>query len=77
MAVPALPPDRAAELLGRLEANVHRVIACILRPMPAPPKDKSAARDPVSLVVALGLVLLTAGGILAIFSAPLAALIAR
>ena len=26
MAVPALPPERAAELLGRLEGNVHRVI---------------------------------------------------
>jgi hypothetical protein len=45
--------------------------------MPAAPKDKSATRDPVSLVVALGLTLLTAGGILAIFSAPLAALLGR
>jgi hypothetical protein len=47
--------------------------------MPFSPKDKSAAvlagpgRDRVSLVVALGLVGLTIGGILAIFSAPLAA----
>jgi hypothetical protein len=47
------------------------------------PKDKSAAaqvghgRDRVSLVVALGLVGLTIGGILAIFSAPLAALLGR
>ena len=55
--------------------------------MPAPPKDKSAApapapasasgRDPVSLVVALGLVGFTVGGILAIFSAPLLALVGR
>jgi hypothetical protein len=46
--------------------------------MPARPKDKSAApplpRDRVSLVVALGIAALTAGGILAIFSAPLLAL---
>jgi hypothetical protein len=49
--------------------------------MPARPKDKSvavpAARDRVSLVVALGIAALTAGGILAIFSAPLLALIGR
>jgi hypothetical protein len=51
--------------------------------MPFPPKDKSTAavagrgRDRVSLVVALGLVGLTIGGILAIFSAPLAALLGR
>ena len=49
--------------------------------MSSRPKDKSAAvvagRDRVTLVVALGLVGLTVGGILAIFSAPLAALLAR
>jgi len=49
--------------------------------MSSRPKDKSTAvlsgRDRVSLVVALGLVGLTVGGILAIFSAPLAALIGR
>jgi hypothetical protein len=49
--------------------------------MPSRPKDKSAAvvagADRVSLIVALGLVGLTAGGILAIFFAPLAALIGR
>jgi hypothetical protein len=49
--------------------------------MPPRPKDKSATamvgRDRVSLVVAVGLVGLTVGGILAIFSAPLAALIGR
>jgi len=51
--------------------------------MTAAPKDKSAAlpagvqRDPVSLVVAVGLVGLTVGGILAIFSAPLLALVGR
>jgi hypothetical protein len=49
--------------------------------MPARPKDKSAAtspeRDRVSLVVAFGITVLTAGGILAIFSAPLLALIGR
>jgi hypothetical protein len=49
--------------------------------MPAAPKDKSAAhaarRDPVSLVVVLGMVGLTVGGILAIFSAPLLALLGR
>jgi hypothetical protein len=49
--------------------------------MPSRPKDKSstaiAGRDRVSLVVAVGLVGLTVGGILAIFSAPLAALIGR
>jgi len=49
--------------------------------MPAGPKDKSAAvvvaRDHVTLVVALGLAGLTLGGILAIFSAPLAALLGR
>jgi hypothetical protein len=49
--------------------------------MSSRPKDKSApalaGRDRVSLVVALGLVGLTVGGILAIFSAPLAALIGR
>jgi hypothetical protein len=48
--------------------------------MPAGPKDKSAAvagRDHVTLVVTLGLVGLTIGGILAIFSAPLAALLGR
>jgi len=49
--------------------------------MAARPKDKSAAtsaeRDRVSLVVALGITALTAGGILAIFSAPLLALVGR
>jgi hypothetical protein len=49
--------------------------------MLAGPKDKSAARaaerDPVSLVVVLGMVGLTVGGILAIFSAPLLALLGR
>jgi hypothetical protein len=49
--------------------------------MPSRPKDKSAVaaapRDRVSLVVVLGLLGLTVGGILAIFSAPLAALIGR
>jgi hypothetical protein len=49
--------------------------------MPSRPKDKSAAtaagRDRVSLVVALGLLGLTVAGILAIFSAPLAALLGR
>ena len=51
--------------------------------MPSRPKDKSApalaarGRDRVSLVVALGMVGLTIGGILAIFSAPLAALLGR
>jgi hypothetical protein len=54
--------------------------------MLARPKDKSAAlpdvnvrqgRDPVSLVVALGITALAAGGIMAIFSAPLAALFGR
>jgi hypothetical protein len=55
--------------------------------MPTAPKDKSApigparvtvaGRDPVSLIVTLGLVGLTVGGILAIFSAPLLALIGR
>ena len=49
--------------------------------MPTGPKDKSAAhaaeRDPVSLVVMLGMVGLTVGGILAIFSAPLLALLGR
>jgi hypothetical protein len=49
--------------------------------MPVRPKDKSAAapleRDRVSLVVACGITLLTAGGILAIFSAPLLALLGR
>jgi hypothetical protein len=49
--------------------------------MPARHKDKSTAtsaeRDRVSLVVALGITALTAGGILAIFSAPLLALIGR
>jgi len=49
--------------------------------MPARPKDKSAAvpaaHDRVSLVVALGMAALTAGGILAIFSAPLLALLGR
>jgi hypothetical protein len=52
--------------------------------MPVRPKDKSpapsapsGARDPVSLVVAFGLVGLTVGGIMAIFSAPLLALIGR
>ena len=58
-----------------------RELACILPPMPARPKDKSAAtpveRDRVSLVVALGITALTAGGILAIFSAPLLALLGR
>jgi hypothetical protein len=49
--------------------------------MSAGPKDKSAApsvdsdgasrRDGVSLVVALGLVALGAGGVLAVFSGPL------
>jgi hypothetical protein len=49
--------------------------------MPSRPKDKSAVvvagPERVSLIVALGLVGLTVGGILAIFSAPLAALIGR
>jgi hypothetical protein len=49
--------------------------------MAARPKDKSAAnsaeRDRVSLVVACGITALTAGGILAIFSAPLLALVGR
>jgi hypothetical protein len=49
--------------------------------MPARPKDKSVAtpeaRDRVSLVVACGITALTAGGILAIFTAPLLALIGR
>jgi hypothetical protein len=49
--------------------------------MPARPKDKSAATsaepDRVSLVVALGITALTVGGILAIFSAPLLALLGR
>jgi hypothetical protein len=49
--------------------------------MPTPPKDKSAAtpaeRDRVSLIVAFGITALTAGGLLAIFSAPLLALLAR
>ncbi|HEY6478008.1 MAG TPA: hypothetical protein VI456_15630 [Polyangia bacterium] len=49
--------------------------------MSSRPKDKSTAvvagHDRVSLVVTLGLVGLTVGGILAIFSAPLAALIGR
>jgi hypothetical protein len=46
--------------------------------MPPRPKGKSATvagRDRVTLVVSLGLVGLTIGGILAIFSAPLAALL--
>ena len=47
--------------------------------MPTAPKDKSEARadsrDPVSLVVVLAMVGLTVGGIVAIFSAPLAALL--
>jgi hypothetical protein len=49
--------------------------------MSARPKDKSVAappeRDRVSLVVACGVAALTAGGILAIFSAPLLALLGR
>jgi hypothetical protein len=49
--------------------------------MPARPKDKSTAApaegDRVSLVVACGITALTAGGILAIFSAPLLALLGR
>jgi hypothetical protein len=58
--------------------------------MPARPKDKSAAvpsvgnmgdvsgaRDPVSLVVVLGIMALLAGGIAAVFSAPLMALLGR
>jgi hypothetical protein len=55
--------------------------------MPARPKEKSAlipnvgdtsgVRDPVSLVVALGMVALSAGGIAAVFSAPLMALLGR
>jgi hypothetical protein len=49
--------------------------------MPAPPKDKSepqpAGRDLVSLVVAVTLVCLGGGGILAIFAGPLLALLAR
>jgi hypothetical protein len=58
--------------------------------MPARPKDKAGAagssrssvatrggRDSVSLVVALTLVGLGAGGILALFSGPLSALVAR
>jgi hypothetical protein len=52
--------------------------------MSAGPKDKSAtvpvdlnlpSRDPVSLVVGLTLVALGAGGILAVFSGPLFALL--
>jgi hypothetical protein len=49
--------------------------------MPAPPKDKSAngpvRRDAVSLTVAVTLVALAAGGICAVFWAPLVALVAR
>jgi hypothetical protein len=49
--------------------------------MLAPPKDKSeaqpAGRDPVSLVVGVTLVCLGGAGILAIFSGPLQALLAR
>jgi hypothetical protein len=49
--------------------------------MPTLPKNKSAAtpveRDRVSLAVAFGITALTAGGILAIFSAPLLALLGR
>jgi hypothetical protein len=49
--------------------------------MQSRPKDKSTAvvarPDRVSLIVALGLVGLTVGGILTIFSAPLAAFIGR
>jgi len=47
--------------------------------MPPGPKDKAeiAPRDSVSLVVALTLVALGAGGILAVFSGPLSALIAH
>jgi hypothetical protein len=53
--------------------------------MPAEPKDKSkteppdldaaAPRDAVSLVVAIGLLALGAGGILSVFSGPLFALV--
>jgi CheY-specific phosphatase CheX len=45
--------------------------------MPAGPKQKSDARDPVTLVVIVGMVGLTLGGIVAIFSAPLSALLGR
>jgi hypothetical protein len=45
--------------------------------MPAGPKRKSEARDPVTLVVVVGMVGLTLGGIVAIFSAPLWALVGR
>ncbi|HLK93246.1 MAG TPA: hypothetical protein VKZ18_25355 [Polyangia bacterium] len=41
------------------------------------PKQKSEARDPVTLVVIVGMVGLTLGGIVAIFSAPLWALLGR
>jgi hypothetical protein len=53
--------------------------------MLAPPKDKAEAKpvggdsvsrpDPVSLIVALALVALGAGGVLAVFSGPLFALV--
>jgi hypothetical protein len=39
--------------------------------------DVSGARDPVSLVVVLGIMALLAGGIAAVFSAPLMALLGR
>jgi hypothetical protein len=65
-----------------IATSVHRVmspprpdLACILRPMSARPKDKPETRDSVSLVVALTLVALGAGGILAVFSGPLFALV--
>jgi hypothetical protein len=49
--------------------------------MSAPPKDKSAIgpgrRDAVSLTVAVTLVALAAGGICAVFWAPLVALVGR
>ncbi len=49
--------------------------------MPGQPKDKSrtepVGRDPVSLVVALTLVALGAGGLLAVFAGPLLALVTR
>ena len=53
--------------------------------MPAEPKDKSktepldwapvSPRDPVSLIVAIGLLALGAGGVLSVFSGPLLALV--
>lgn len=45
--------------------------------MAAAPKEKSEARDPVTPVVIVAMVGLTLGGIVAIFSAPLLALLGR